>query len=56
MIAHPMVKASLEFSAIGGIISYWFGLLPGIVAFAATLASCVYYAMQAYYLYKEKNK
>lgn len=56
MIPHPVIKASLEVCSVGAIISYWLGYLPGIAAVFATLASGAYYAMQAYYLYKEKNK
>lgn len=56
MIPHPVIKASLEVCSVGAIVSYWLGYLPGIAAVFATLASGAYYAMQAYYLYKEKNK
>lgn len=56
MIPHPVIKASLEACSVGAIITYWLGLLPGFIAFVATAASAVYYILQAYYLYKEKNK
>lgn len=53
---HPVVKAGFEMGAVGVISSYWLGYLQGIVALVATTATAAYYILQAYYLYKEKNK
>lgn len=56
MIPHPVIKAGFDVCSVGAIVSYWLDYLPGSVAVLATFASGVYYALQAYYLYKEKNK